>query len=105
MQKEQVKILNEFAKKVRNVYPKALICAFGSYIRGTETAESDLDICVVLPEMRPDDRSTISDLAWEVGFNYDLHLSTVVFSKKDFEQGPVSASPLIEAIRSEGLAV
>lgn len=104
MQKEQLRILKEFAEKVRSAYPKALVWAFGSRARGTATAESDLDICVVIPEMGPDDRLAISDMAWEVGFSHDLHISTVVISEKDFEQGPVSASPLLNTIRSEGIA-
>ena len=104
MQIEKVRILQEFADRVRSVYPKALVWAFGSHVKGTATAESDLDICVVIPRMGPDDRLAISDLAREVGFAHDIHLSTVVISKKDFEQGPLSASPLIETIQSEGMA-
>jgi predicted nucleotidyltransferase len=103
MQKEKLRILREFADRVRVVYPKALVWAFGSYARGTATAESDLDICVVIAEMMPDDRLAISDIAWEVGFAHDLHISTVVISKKNFEEGPMSDSPLLEAIRTEGL--
>ena len=104
MKKKQLRVLQEFAEKVRHVYPEALVWAFGSHVKGTATAESDLDICVVIPRMGPDDRLAISDLAWEVGFAHDIHLSTVVISKKDFEQGPLSASPLIETIQSEGMA-
>ena len=104
MQKEKTVILQEFAAKVRSTYPGALVWVFGSHARGTATAESDMDICVVLPEMRPDDRIAVSDIAWEVGFAHDLHISTVVISEKDFKEGPVAASPLIETIRSEGLA-
>jgi len=104
MKKEQILILQEFADKVRTAYPKAQIWAFGSFARGSETVESDLDICVVLPDMESDDRLAVSDLAWEVGFGHDLHISTVVFSSKDFEKGPISASPLMNTIRSEGIA-
>jgi predicted nucleotidyltransferase len=104
MHKEQLKILREFADKVRCIYPNARIWAFGSFARGVATAESDLDICVVLPQMEPDDRFAVSDMAWEVGFAHDLHLSTVVISESNFNQGPVSVSPLLEAVRSEGVA-
>ena len=104
MRNDQLLILEEFGKKVRSVYPKAQIWAFGSYVRGTATAESDLDICVVIPQMHPEDRLAISDMAWEVGFAHDLHISTVVFSDIDFVHGPVSASPLLDGIRSEGVA-
>lgn len=104
MREKQRKILKTFAEKVRVVYPDARIWAFGSYARDTATGESDLDICVVIPGLRPDDRLAVSDMAWEIGFNHDLHLSTIVVSEDDFERGPVSASPLINAIRSEGIA-
>jgi len=104
VQKDLSEILEEFGKKVRSVYPKARIWAFGSYVRGTATAESDLDVCVVIPEMHSDDRLVVSDMAWEVGFARDLHISTVVISAIDFMHGPVSASPLLDAIRSEGVA-
>ena len=104
MRNDQLIILEEFGKKVRSVYPKAQIWAFGSYVRGTATAESDLDICVVIPQMHHEDRLAISDMAWEVGFAHDLHISTVVFSDIDFMHGPVSASPLLDGIRSEGVA-
>lgn len=104
MREEQRNILRKFAKKVRNKYPTARIWAFGSYARETATAESDLDICVVLPQMHAEDRLTVSDIAWEVGFECDLHISTIVVSDRDFEHGPLSASPLLEAVRSEGIA-
>ena len=81
-----------------------MILAFGSHAKGTATPASDLDICVVLPKMEPDDRIAISDIAWETGLNHDLHLSTVVVSQKDFEHGPLSVSPFIEAVRNEGVA-
>ena len=98
------RLLEEFAAKVRTRYPEARVRAFGSCARGTATKGSDLDICVVLHRMQPEDRLTISDIAWEVGFAHDLLLSTVVFSAEEFENGPVSAGPLLDSIRSEGVA-
>lgn len=86
MLEEQRKILRKFAEQVRRIYPKSRIWAFGSFLRNTGTAESDLDICVVLPQLGPEDRFAVSDIAWEVGFENDIHLSTVVFSEKEFEQ-------------------
>lgn len=104
MRDEQRKILRLFADKVRQKYPEARIWAFGSHVKGTATTESDLDICVVLPQLQTQDRISISDIAWEVGFEHDQYISTIVVSEVDFEQGPVSASPLLHAIRSEGIA-
>jgi predicted nucleotidyltransferase len=71
MRDEQRKLLRIFAGKVRQKYPEARIWAFGSHVRGTATAESDLDICVVLSHLEPEDRISISDIAWEVGFEHE----------------------------------
>lgn len=99
------KILKEFADKIRCSYPSAKVSLFGSYAKGTATTESDIDICVVLPEVGPHDRFAVSDIAWEVGLSHDMHISTVVFAKKDIEGGAISTSPLVESIRNEGVAV
>ena len=104
MQGDGTSILMKLAEKVRNKYPQARVWLFGSHARGTATKESDLDICVVLPEVHPDDRLAVSDMAWEIGFDCDVHVSTIVVSEKDFEEGPVSSSPLVETIRTEGIA-
>lgn len=104
MEKKQLKILHEFAGKVRVRYPRAKIFAFGSRAKGVASLESDLDICVVLPRMESEDRIAVSDIAWETGLDHDLHLSTVVIAQNDFEQGPLSVSPLVEADRNEGVA-
>ncbi len=102
MKNDHMKILREFAKRVRSVYPAARIWVFGSYVRGSGRADSDLDICVVLPKVQPDDRFAISDIAWEVSLMHDKHLSTVVIPESDFNEGPLSVSPLLDAVRSEG---
>ncbi len=105
MQTRPIQILNQFAEKVRRVYPDAKIRAYGSYVRGTATDESDLDICVIIPVMQHDDRFVISDIAWEVGLANDLHLSTIVISESGFTHGPVSVSPLLESVKNEGIPV
>jgi len=97
-------ILDEFAIRVRTLYPSARIWAFGSRTRGQAQPDSDLDVCVVLERMDPEIRSTISDIAWEVGFDQDLVICTICFSAEMFERGPASASPLVHTIREEGEA-
>lgn len=104
MEKKQLEILREFADKIRRRYPGARIWAFGSRARGDETVDSDLDICVVLPQMQADDRIEVSDIAWEVSLDHDLHLSTVVVSEENFEKGPAAESPFLQTIQKEGVA-
>jgi uncharacterized protein len=97
-------IVDLFARKVRERYPEARIWAFGSRARGDHNEESDLDMCVVTEQLTDEIRSTLSDLAWEVGFEHDLLITTVVFNRDGFENGPWRVSPLVQAILEEGVA-
>jgi len=96
-------ILKDFAGKVRASYPEAKMWVFGSYASGYPTTESDVDVCVVIPQMEAEDRIAISDFAWEVSFDYGVHVSTVVFSQKDFEGGPFLVIRWLIRLRPKGL--
>jgi len=98
------RILQRFAEKVRSKYPEAYILAFGSRARNNASVDSDFDVCVIIQNVDPEDRFLISDIAWEVGFEEDTVISTIVMPQNEYENGALSASPLVDAIRSEGVA-
>ncbi len=98
-------ILEIFAAGVRQHFPEARIWAFGSRARGDGTWESDLDVCVVVDELTYENRHAIWNIAWEVGFEHDVLISAVAYSKDEFEQGPCSESPLVLNILREGMPV
>lgn len=94
----------EVSAEIRSVYPDARIWAFGSRVHGEQSPDSDLDVCVVLPQLDWEAWMKISDIAWEVGFRHDRMVDTEVFSEDQFEHGPCSGSPLVKSIREEGMA-
>ncbi len=98
------KILSAFAARVRAGHPEARIYAFGSRARGDSEPDSDFDVCVIVDEFSARTRAEISDLAWEVGFEHGIIITTVVFTRAEFETGPLSVSPLVRAIQEEGIA-
>jgi len=98
------KVLSEFASAVRKDFPSTKIWAFGSRINGSAREESDFDICVVVEKATPEVRDKISDIAWEVSFRNDMIISPIVYSSDMFENGPLSVSPLVKTILSEGVA-
>jgi len=104
MQERDHQILMEFADRVRSRYSSARLWAFGSRALGLAQKDSDLDVCVVLDDLDASIRETISNLAWEVGFEHDVLIATVVFANDMFEHGPPSASPLVRAILEDGVA-
>jgi len=101
---EDRKILAEFSERIRRVLPGAKIWAFGSRARGVATWESDLDTCIVLDRVDETIDRQIRDIAWEVGFENDRVITTVVFDSAQFERGPMSESTLVANILHEGIA-
>lgn len=104
MSPDDRRILELFARRVRLLAPSAAIWAFGSRARGTAHAESDLDLCVVVPQTTRELREGIHTTAWEIGFEHERVLAPVILSEEDFERGPMSASTLVATIRREGVA-
>ena len=103
LSKKDNKIFSAFASAVKSGYPQARIWAFGSRAKGSASRESDLDVCVVLDKLDDKIDKTIIDYAWDVGFRNDRLISTVTYSKNEFNNGPCSQSLLVKTILNEGI--
>jgi predicted nucleotidyltransferase len=104
MSPEDRRILQELAQRVGRVEPRARIWAFGSRARGDATPESDLDVCVVVPEVNPALEGEVRRCAWELAFEHGRVIPAIIMSEEAFERGPMSASTLVATIRREGIA-
>src|SRR5262249_50578370 len=78
---------------------------FGSRVRGEARPDSDLDVYLVVTELTPALRRWIDEIAWEVGFEKDRVISTLVTTRRGLEQGPFGAQPIVQAIEREGIPV
>lgn len=92
-----------FSSEVRQRFPGAMIWAYGSRVKGHATEESDLDVCVVVDTLDDAIDQAIMKIAWEIGFENDVVISTVTYSKQEFDEGPCSQSPLVQNILSAGI--
>ena len=104
MSEQDRRILDQFTSRVRERFPDARIWAFGSRARGNATWESDFDICIVLDHVDNDNDRWIRDMAWEVGFENERVITTVVFDIDQFEKGPMSESTFVANVLQEGVA-
>jgi len=93
----------EFKRRAAAAAPILQFRVFGSRATGFATAGSDLDIFLVVSRLDAEIREKISEVAWEVGFENDVVLSTFVVTAEQLERGPVGVSPIIRRIEKEGV--
>ena len=96
-------VQQEVAGRVREHYPQARVLAYGSRARGDAEADSDLDICVILESSCPEAEALVRQIAWKVGFDCGLLISTVVLGRDEIEGGPLQASPFVANVLREGI--
>lgn len=76
---------------------------FGSKARGDAAEESDIDIMVELEELTPALSNTVFDIVFDANLQYGVFISTVLFSRQELEEGPMSVSPLYKSIERDGV--
>lgn len=76
-------LLEEVAQSIKQVHPKCTVILFGSYARGDAHENSDLDICVLVPELthRRADMEINAACAIRRGFPLPIDLSLYTFEE------------------------
>jgi predicted nucleotidyltransferase len=101
---EDRKIFKQFTDRVHTRFSDARVWAFGSRARGDATWESDFDLFIVLSKVDQKIDRWIRDIAWEVGFENDRVITTILLDKVQFENGPMSESTIVDNILREGIS-
>ena len=79
---------------------------FGSRARGDFTASSDVDIIIVVDgPVTGETEDKISECVWQVGFDHGLVIVPVVFSRSEWEDGPMQHSLLAQAVSNDGITI
>lgn len=92
-------IIERYIKEISKKFNIKEVYVFGSYAKGTNHEDSDIDIAVVL-----DSNSDTIDLMVELMLltqKIDLRIEPHPIKTKDFEEG----NPFIDEIKSTGLKV
>lgn len=78
---------------------------YGSKARGKASVESDIDVMIEIEEYNHAAESEIDEIVFKINLEYDCFISTVIFGRRELEEGPLSESPLYKAIEREGVRV
>lgn len=102
-------ITSQIAKEAKNVFDSKLdsVLLYGSYARGEETSESDIDIMVLADvpseELSKYKKSFIA-LSSELGLAYDI-LITVTLKDTDTFNRYIDAVPFYSNVKKEGIKI
>lgn len=103
--------INKFSKDLINGIYNALneqlisIIIYGSYARGTQTDESDIDVAVIITgSLDGDTESRLSDAVVDLNLKYDKVFSIIDINEETFKQYQ-DASPFYMNVRNEGLEI
>lgn len=78
------------------------IVLFGSFARGEERTDSDIDLIVVAPEFDEDNVAAV-DLLWELRAFTDARIEPIACGEKQWLED--DAVPVIDIARREGVVI
>jgi predicted nucleotidyltransferase len=98
---------SEFAERLRDQLdePVNSIVLFGSRARGEATADSDMDLMVVVPHATLATRRAVRYLAVDVWLKYGIYLSTRVWSQEHWQKLATLRTHLYRDIQQDGIAI
>lgn len=97
-QEKVLSVAKQYASAVRGAVNATAIFLYGSCAKGTATADSDIDIAVVVDEVPGDYLSTVAML-WKLTRSVDHAIEPVLLTEAD------DASGFLQTVRRTGIAV
>lgn len=102
IKKEIKKITSAYRTKLEDAgIPVERMILFGSYARGTERLDSDIDICIVSPVLGKDEMKELGKLSF-LKWRLDNRIEAHPVSSKDYKK---IATPFISEIKKYGVEV
>jgi predicted nucleotidyltransferase len=107
MEKALETLLHDLKQKVEAVLEdvEAEFILYGSRARGDFDHDSDIDVAIIVPGLTRELKDRILEVVAEVEFEYSRAISTLVFSKREFDRLVERERRIAVDIRYEGIAL
>ena len=96
-------LLDEVAFSIESVHPECTIILFGSYARGDASDASDLDICVLVPELTGRREDMAVDAMCSIPDGFPLPYDVVLYTFAEFEEDRQNKNLLGHRIFKDGV--
>lgn len=96
-------LLREVAVSIKSVHPDSTVILFGSFARGEQNDDSDLDICVLVPEITYRRADMAVNAACSIRRGFPLPIDVLLYTYDEFEKYSQSRSRLQYIIKNEGV--
>lgn len=99
-------ILKKIKKSITSIVPNADVILYGSYARGEEKEESDIDLLILVDKDKVTwmDEKEISYPLYDIEFDIGKIISPMILSKKDWKKRHI-ITPFYENVINEGIAL
>ena len=104
---ETLETVNRFLDLIRKRYDVAGAILYGSYARGTQTPDSDVDVAILLNDRQGDLYSVMNDMgdvAQDIMIDTDIFISPFPIWMNEWDKPSVHPNPgLLYSIEQEGV--
>ena len=98
--REIMESINKYIEKISKYYKIEAIILFGSYAKGTQNEDSDIDIAIIFSDFKDifDDMADLIGYTWKIDTRIEPH----PISKEDYEK---IATPFVQEVIDTGIKV
>ena len=98
-------LLKEVATSIKSVHPNSTVILFGSFARGEQNDDSDLDICVLVPELTYGRVNMRVDARCAIRHDFPLPMDVLLYTYGEFEESAKIRSRMQHKIKNEGVVL
>jgi predicted nucleotidyltransferase len=98
-------LLDEVANSIKQVHQNCTVILFGSYARGEQHEDSDLDICVLVPELTYNRVNMRIAARCAIRNDFPLPIDVLLYTYDEFEESAKKKSRMQCQIKNEGVVL